>query len=506
MTKWFLDTIGASDEFVVHLDDVSLAVHYPAVLWMLLLLFPAGYFIYRRQRENLSSVPRSLVSALSVTRIIVLAVLIVVLSGPYLKLDHQIEKKPIVAVLFDHSQSTQLPAGPFDDDAQMVGIAGAAGYQTPDGQVDAEARKALNRISRAKLAQTVVDHSRKEFLEPLAEKYDLRIYEFSRELTPLALDPKTLKLNDPPTTGGPSSHLGEAVLKTLDEAGGRQVAGIVLLSDGVNTGGPSPSEAALAAAHMNAPIYAVPTGDPKRKSDLAIIDVFSSDLVSVGDTARVSVTFQSEGFDGRPVKVELREGETVLDSKDLVLRNEQQQLDLTFEAKVPGPKYLTVVVPPQPEEPEELHSNNTDAAFVRVSDEKIRVLLIDGTARWDFRFLKNAMRRDHGLGGRSGDEPDIHVETELRRRLEGATGVLPATLDELAEYHTLILGDVSPELLHAGFIELLAQAVRERGLGLIVAAGPHHMPHKFSAQLQDLLPVKLEPKAAGEARSVAADQ
>ena len=54
---------------------------------------------------------------------------------------------------------------------------------------------------------------------------------------------------------------------------------------------------------------------------------------------------------------------------------------------------LTVTIPPLPEEPESLRSNNTDVAFVRVSDEKLKVLLIDGLPRWDFRFLKNAMRR-----------------------------------------------------------------------------------------------------------------
>ena len=36
--QWLLKTIGASDEFVTHIDDVSLAVQRPAVLWLLALL------------------------------------------------------------------------------------------------------------------------------------------------------------------------------------------------------------------------------------------------------------------------------------------------------------------------------------------------------------------------------------------------------------------------------------------------------------------------------------
>ena len=74
-------------------------------------------------------------------------------------------------------------------------------------------------------------------------------------------------------------------------------------------------------------------------------------------------------------------------------------------------------VPPQPEESEYLRANNTDTAFLRVSEEKIKVLLIEGLPRWDFRFLKNALRRDNGLGGvltKAAAKSMSGVETEWR--------------------------------------------------------------------------------------------
>ncbi|HKB38115.1 MAG TPA: hypothetical protein VKD72_16835, partial [Gemmataceae bacterium] len=100
---------------------------------------------------------------------------------------------------------------------------------------------------------------------------------------------------------------------------------------------------------------------------------------------------------------------------------------------------------------------------------------------------------DHGLGGLAANEPDILLETEWRRldkKLQPAA--LPRKLDQLAEYHTIILGDVSEKMLDAGFVELLDKAVRERGVGLIVAAGPQAMPHRFGDKLHDLLPVRLK--------------
>ncbi len=500
MLEWLLKKIGIGDEFVDHLGDTAVAVQHPLVLIVgLALLVPVGVFIYLRQRQNLPSVPFGLRAALTATRIFVLAMLILVLAGPFLKFDHRSEKKPILALLFDHSESMQLPAGPFESDGELDRIAQAAGYQTKQGSIDTEARKALNRISRAKLAQSVVQNGARDFLGPLAKKYDLQYYSFSRETAPIGVDPAKPEFPEPPNPGGPATHIGDAVGKVLDESGGQQIAGIVVFSDGQNTGGRAPSEVAHAARAAGTPIFAVAAGSSTRLRDVAIVDVFTSGLVSVGDTVKVSVTLESQGFDKRPVKVELRDGDKLLDTKEIVLNSaEQQQVELTFEAKDPGARYLTVQVPPQPEEPDYLRGNNTDTAFVRVSEEKLRVLYLEGLPRWDFRFLKNAMRRDHGLTGRVSKEPEIVLEAEWRRRPPAQqAAALPASVKELAEYHTIILGDVSPKLLTPKFVAMLAEAVREQGVGLVVEAGPLNMPHQFDERLQDLLPVRLRPQAAG---------
>lgn len=505
MLEWFLKTTGSTDKDVLsHLDKASLAFQRPAVLWVgLVLLVPIGVYVYFRQDRNLGSVPRALRGALSATRIIILAMLIGVLAGPYLKIDHKVDKKPIVALLFDHSQSMELPAGPFEVEAETLRMAQAAGYPTPEGRLDGEARKALNRIGRAKLAQTVVEASGAPILKTLAEKYDIRYYALSRELKPLTVDAKKLKIPEPASPGGDVTYLGDAVQQLVDEAAGRPIAGVLLFSDGQNTGGRPPSEAAHAAARAGASIYGVPVGSAVRVRDLAIVDVFTSGQVSVGDKAQVAVTLESEGFNGRPVKVELLDGEKLLDSKELVLRGvEQQQLELSFEATEPGARYLTVNVPVQPEEPEELRANNSDVVFLRVSKEKVKVLYVEGMPRWDFRFLKNAMRRDHGLGGRQKDDPDLLLDSELRRRPAGQPSAYPENLDQLAEYHTVILGDVPPDRLPAGFMDLLVKGVQDRGLGLIVAAGPQYMPHLYDTQLQDMLPVRLKKNKAGAVAAV----
>jgi hypothetical protein len=514
--SWFLKSIGVSDELVVHIGEVKLAFHLEVAFWVgMALLVPLAYFIYRRQQLNLRTVPFLPRLLLTTTRVLILGLLVLVLAGPYLKLEQKREKKPIVAVLFDHSGSMELDAGPFDDPADkskrasepdLTQIAKAAGYRSSEGQLDPETRKSINKLSRAKLVQLVVQTQAKKLLGPLYEKFDVQLYSVAQDALPLTLPNSQkskgasddFKLPEPPLprpTWGTKTYMGDAVEHVLKEAAGRQVSGILVFSDGQNTGGRSFPEVARTAAGAGTPIFAIPAGTSKRLKDVAIVDTFTTGLVSVGDTVHVAATIESQGFDQRPVKVQLLEDDKVRDSKDLILRStEQQVVILTFQAKKAGPHFLKVHVPPQPEEDKKLRGNNTDTAFVRVSEDKLRVLYLEGLPRWDYRFLKNAMRRDHGLGGRKdkGTQPDLVLEAEWRRQAPAKRAeALPATLEALAQYHTIILGDVSPNMLTPAFVELLVKAVREKGVGLVIEAGPMHMPHGFGKNFLELLPVRL---------------
>lgn len=524
MLESLLRQIGVHDQIRAHLDQATLEVQRPLVLWLgLAIAAPIAWYIYRRQAIALSTAGPRLRWTLTATRVAILLLLIVVLAAPSLKLNLEIEKRPIVALVFDESQSMSLPAGPFDEE-ELTNTAATLGLPSVDGKVEPATKATIAQMPRAELVRRAVARQADEWLKPLAEKYELRYYSLGESLKHL---PTQAEAYAPPAfePQAAETRIGDGVAKLLDEAAGRQIAGIVLFSDGENTAGRAPADAARAAADAGAPLFAVPAGSEAPLRDVSVVDVFAPDLVSTDDTVQVSATLELQGYPEQPVKVMLFEnvggGEksaaALIDSKDLVLRNtEQQHVELSFKAREAGPRLLTVRVQPAAELPEDLPDNNADSVAVRVSGEKLRVLYIEGLPRWDFRFLKNAMRRDHGLGGfgagggkrrlggqtaRGGDdgtgEPDLVLEAEVRRLPIDRQDVLPATVDELARYHTVILGDVSPQFVGGRFLELLAEAVRERGVGLIVEAGPQAMPHQYSDAFQDLLPVKLKPGAAG---------
>ncbi|MBC8354898.1 MAG: hypothetical protein H8E66_23210 [Planctomycetes bacterium] len=464
---WFLQSIGIEGEVLEHLDQAQLAFQRPVVLWFgVLLLIPVAYLIWRRQ-QNLDTPSPRFRLILNIARVFVTVVILLILSGPYLRLDMTVQRKPVLAILLDNTQSMQLPIDPTT---------------TTHSQT---------RFARAQ--EALADGL--ETLEELAEDYALRVFEFSDGLQPLAID----DIASAETKPGNSSFIGEAIQQVVDDAAAESIAGVVLISDGQNTGGPSVSEAAHFAAAADAAVFAIPVDSNYSLGDVSIVDVDTSALVTVGDTVRVNVAVESTELDGESITVELKDGERLLDTEQVVLDSTHpQRIELTFEAEKVGASYLDVNIPVLAAEPRELHANNVDTAFVRITDEKLRVLVLDGHPRWDFRFLKNALNRDGGLAGRDDNPPDVIVETEWKRWSEQRQhDALPQTVEELSEYHVIVLGDVSPDLFDSSFRETLIEAVREKGVGLIVAAGPNAMPHRFDPDFRSILPVRMQSGKSG---------
>lgn len=482
MLDWLLSRLGLDGTFLEHWDRVRVGFQSPSALAAgLILLAPVAWWMARRQARNLAVASPRVRRTLLALRVAVLLLLILVLAGPVARLDMIEERKPLLAIVLDHSRSMSLPAGPFADAAEAGRFAAFLG----DRPVEDVSREALALAALRAKSGTLFDELRR--------RYEVRGFAASAGLS--AWD--VAEFPEPAREAGDASKLGDAIAEIIESAGGREVGGIVLLSDGQVTDGISLADASRRASEARAPVIPVAPGGSARTRDVALVDTFAPAEVSKGDTVPISATIESQGFDGRAVKIRLLEGDAVLDIKEVVLdAAEQQQVELRYRADVPGFHTLRVEIPSPEGEPPALRANNADLVAVRVSDEKLKVLHVEGMPRWDMRFLKNAMRRDHGLKGRTGEVPELILEAEARRS-GGLPDGLPRDPDALAEYHTVVLGDASPALLDDRFLSALEIAVRERGLGLIVEAGTQHMPHRYGPQLRDLLPVRLEGDLAG---------
>lgn len=591
-----LQSIGVRSEIIESLGQAELHWARPALFWVgLVLMIPAGYLIVRRHNRNLSHISPTLRKLLSACRIGVLLVLVFILGGPYLRLDRTFTQKPVLAVVVDESESMTLPAGPFTDqelpriavasgvapppslkaETPSAGTAGTTGGapqapkpapppQTPPAagaapspagtppvsELDAaiakmtvtpEMRKKVNEMTRLQIADAALVRQRDTLLKSLAERFDIKGYRVARGV-------RTTVVGEPPKASLQpgeldETDLGAALDRCVDDARGRNLAGVVLISDGRWTTGNEPSTVLqrMAAAASNkpdsageaksgekktddagtgttggaaeaanggapkptteksspaTPIFAVPVGSNQPPIDVSIVDLLAPAHVAKGDVVSVMASVDSQGLDGRKVDIKLLGNEgKVIDTKPITLSGaERQQVLLTFNATDPGSTILSAVVDDQKEE--QVKQNNKQSTLIEVDTERTKVLILEGIPRWDFRFLDHSLRRDNGI------EAMVVMESQLLAR-----GIAPEDLPKAAklpedaagfkEFAAVYIGDISPSLLPPRLQEQLAKAVEEEGLGLIVQAGSQSMPRDFAGgPLARLLPVRIDTRVA----------
>ena len=95
MLNWLLKQANVSDVFLEHRGELTTHVKYPLVLYIgLPIVFVLGIGIFLLQRRNLKSSPTSLIAALTACRVFILALLVVVLAGPFVKLGRPARTSP----------------------------------------------------------------------------------------------------------------------------------------------------------------------------------------------------------------------------------------------------------------------------------------------------------------------------------------------------------------------------------------------------------------------------
>src|SRR6185436_1393360 len=113
---------------------------------------------------------------------------------------------------------------------------------------------------------------------------------------------------------------------------------------------------------------------------------------------------------------------------------------------------------------------------VEVVKEASKVLLIAGGPSYEYRFLKNLLRRDSRIflaAWLMSADPDYPQEGKVSLKK------LPSTPKELFEYDVVILMDPDPQGFPEGFPKLLEEFVGKRRGGLVYSAGEKYASSFF---------------------------
>jgi len=272
------------------------------------------------------------------------------------------------------------------------------------------------------------------------------------------------------------------------------VAGLVLLSDGVqNAGVLEPAAVATRLAKREIPIFAVGIGNPDPPKDIALANLESSDVALVGDRIPFDVTVTSEGFAGETVAVRIDLDGTPLATEYVDLTDGRRSIRIEHrlaENVRPGSYTVTARVESRPGEL--FDDNNAVERPLRVLDQKIRVLYVEGLPRFEYRHLTSSLIRDPTMRAQcllASADPGFVQESS-----DGVPPLarFPATKAELFEYHVILIGDVDPQFFTAEQLGLIAEFAADGG-GIVFIAGESFDPQAYQGTpLAKVLPVEIE--------------
>jgi hypothetical protein len=461
------------------------------------LLLLVGW-IYRRER------PAQMGRLLPSLRLAVLLLGLFVLL-PQLRLVFTREGWPDVVILVDDSRSM----GTVDDYGLPANAARAAALARQEG---------LTEPRRLQLAQALLTQPGGDWLSRLLSEKRVRVHVYSAAHTPGQIA-EVIDLEGVASAlerirglkpEGNTSPLGSAIRGVLEQYRGASLAAVVLLTDGITTEGEDVVQAGRHAARVGVPLYFVGLGASQEPRDLVLSDLQVEDVVPVNDRLVFEARVSGKGWsDGAPSEVpvvlsERKDGQLVELARTVVrldAAGRPVKFRITYTPTEAGEKTYVLETPPLTGETES--TNNRLERNVYVSDaRKLRVLLIDGAPRYDFRFLKALLEResDEQRGNKTVELKTLLLDADREYAAQDKSAVADfPTREELLGFDVVVIGDVDPRHPQLGErnTRLLADFVRERGGGLLVQAGARHTPHAWrETPLADLLPV-----TTGEAAS-----
>lgn len=441
---------------------------------------------------------------LAVARVVVLTLVVATLLEPTAVVRETQTRMRTLPVLLDVSESMAMkdqrkrPEDVMEAAAAlgMVALDAKTEAQRDVLSLDAGQRRVITSASRLDLAKSVLTNSARPLLESLGQTLDLSYHAFGK--TPrMVSDANTLSAADVAglVADAPATAIAES-LEVVANAGGNPPAGIVILSDGIDNASSRRSEAILQnLGSRGIPVFTVPIGliDP---DDVSIRNIVMQEVASSGDRVPVRVQIQSKGYEKRLAKLSVLLNDRNVSHREVRLEGGLQFVDIDFQVdvNVKGAALITIVV--EPFDDEVSASNNRLERSIRIVNEKVNVLYIEGNARWEFRYLSAILKRD----------PRIHatfiassVGPAIARNSPDHIERFPNKREEAFKYDLVILGDVDAAFFSEEELGLLEELIRDRGGSLLMLCGPMHSPVSYAGTpVETMLPVRFDPDGKWE--------
>lgn len=273
---------------------------------------------------------------------------------------------------------------------------------------------------------------------------------------------------------GARTDISRALEQVRQRLDGRNLRGVLLISDGRYNTGRNPLHLA---DRYPVPVYTVTVGDTTRPRDVLIADVVTNDIAYAGVELPIRVSVQADGFAGQSATVAVSERGRVLGRQTITLPPDglQQTVDLAVTPEQEGLRRYTISVTEFDDEA--THANNSAGVSVRVLSARRRVLLLAATPGPDLSTLRQELELD----------PNLEIDVRTPRR-DGAyyEGDFPS---RLADYDLAILLGFPGPATPPGHASAVASAAEE-GLPLLFILSQQTDLSRLASALGDVLPAR----------------
>ncbi len=468
----------------------------PAIQWTLVIglcVVPLALMLALSRYELRLVARRHAIGLLTLRLGIALVLWFAIAWQPHLA-DIRTEETPSrVRIAVDLSGSMEVADLQRGDD-EKASLAKALGVDAIDGT-----------WSRMKIAHHLLSPGGKNLYQRLAERHSVELVGFDSTLQPQSLDRLLARLSQAKRSDSPAATDLNQPLAHLSRGKSQPLLGVILLTDARHNLGVSPLERAEDLTKSAVPIFPVMLGAREAPIDFLIVDIQAPTRGFKNATIPIEIRTKATNLPAQQLVVELQfAGKALLPEHRSIIthRGNDEVYTTRFQAKLEETGTHEYQIRISSKDKREITlANNVANRFVRVIEDKAKILLVDGEARWEYHYLAGALARDPSVSldrvvftpPRLGlIKEDVRVKAGLPKTKIPEFAGKKDERDPLMSYDCIILGDVAPADLPPADALRLENYVTRRGGTLIVIAGKRYMPieHlKKTGPLSKILPI-----------------
>ncbi|MCA9017947.1 MAG: VWA domain-containing protein, partial [Planctomycetaceae bacterium] len=295
------------------------------------------------------------------------------------------------------------------------------------------------------------------------------------------------------------SNLSQALKASAGstESGKSPVSSYILLTDGRDNSQLNPVSTAEQLGQMQVPVYPVILGSSHQPKDISIASLDYPQTAFKDDKPLLKARIGTSGYEGQEIRVILKQNDREVAVKNFKSQGVSKLLEFELDSGKLGRQEYTVETSLLPGETRD--DNNEKSFAINIVDDKSHVLLVEETARWEFRFLHNALERDKRIDLQQVlfeqpymgllPQPFFPNQLLIKEPPKNEQPNLDNKPHPFSDKDLIIIGDVSPE--HLENWEHIQTFVADQGGTLVLLAGKKYLPLAHRSEiLNELLPLK----------------